>query len=98
MKKSEMLMKCKELLWDGVSEYKGKIDFICLALLRAVGSSHAEPLRNIISERLEGYFSLRDWLCYECKIPYAQLTDEALQKHRHQWVDLLIKEFEAKGD
>ena len=98
MKKSEMLMKCKKILWDGVSETDVKVTCICWALEKTVGNKHAEPLRNIISERLGVHPTIFSWLLYECNIPVEQLTDEAIQKHRHQWVDLLIKEFEAKGD
>ena len=98
MRKSEMLMKCKGFLWDGVSERNGKVDYICFALQYAIGSDNADPLCKIISGRLEGWPSVVTWLRHECKIPKEQLTYAAIQKHRHQWVDLMIKEFEAKGD
>ena len=98
MKKSKMLRKAKEVLWDGVSENKEKELCICYALVQTVGGKQAEPLCNIIHERLEAYPTLFAWLRYKCNIPLGQLKNEALQKHRHQWVDLMIKEFEAKGD
>ena len=98
MKKSEMLRKAKRFLWDGVSENTGKTVYICYALGYAVGDKQAQPLCNIIHERLEAYPTLFAWLRYKCNIPWEQLKDKAVQKHRYQWVDMLIEEFEAKGD
>ena len=98
MKKSEMLKEAKKLLWDGVSNIDGKQRYICFALVQTVGGKQAEPLCNIIHERLEEYSSLFTWLRFKCNIPLGQLKNKALQKHRHQWVDLMIEEFEAKGD
>ena len=98
MKKSQMLRKAKKVLWDGVSERNGKVPSIYLALACAVGYKHAAPLCNIIIERLEGWPTVGTWLHNKCNISIEQLTPKAVQKHRHQWVDLMIKEFEAKGD
>ena len=98
MKKSEMLKEAKKLLWDGVSNIDGKQRYICFALVQTVGGKHSVPLCAIIHERLGGHPTLITWLHYKCNIPEQQLTNEVVQAHRHQWVDMLIEEFEAKGD
>ena len=98
MKKSEMLRKAKGFLWDGVSEKKGKVTCICWALEKTVGDKHSEPLCNIIGARLGMHPTVTAWLYHECNIPIGQLTPKVVQKHRHTWVNVLIQEFEAKGD
>ena len=98
MKKSEMLRACKEILWDGGIRRYGKPRFICCALESAVGIKETKELRGIISKRLEGSPTVMVWLNLKRNIPLEQLTEAAVQAHRHAWVDLMIKEFEEIGE
>ena len=98
MKKSEMLRACKGFLWDGISKRGEQKYAICYALTEMLGLKQTDELRGIIHKRLKDNTTLFAWLLYECEIPREQLTEAAVQAHRHAWVDLMIKEFEAKGD
>ena len=98
MKKSEMLREAKKFLWDGVSKRNRKEVYICLALSFNVGFKQTNELRKIIYERIGGFGSIDKWLHDKYNIPKEQFKNEAMQAYRHQWVDMLIEEFEAKGD
>ncbi len=88
--------EAKKRLWDGKekkTEYKRT--YICFALddiartksIRTV----AIAARTIINQRLGKSYSLGGWLCMRGFSTEHDLA--ALQTHRHQWLDLLIKEF-----
>lgn len=38
------------------------------------------------------------WLQHGANIPYKDLTPDRVQAHRLAWMNLLIKEYKAKGD
>lgn len=88
----------KQYLWDGVEEFpKNKSSYICLALRNAYNKKEISvTLLNacllVISSRIGNSFTLRSWLRAQ-GILAETMTDALMQKHRHAWLDLLIKEF-----
>lgn len=83
--------------------------FICLAI--GTAASHSKRITDndvercvrIIESRLEGETTFESWLqlkgCVHrnwALVNYA--TRQRVQQHRHAWLDMLIAEFEAKGD
>lgn len=90
----------KPYLWDGESPlYSGAIivSSIGLAieyawLAKRTTAKASELARQVIAERLYPYDNLASWLRYE-GVPLEDLTNERLQKHRHEWLDMLIAEF-----
>lgn len=102
MKTSELLRKAKTQLWDGVNVYarydEDQHRYICAAV-DSVGrpSLRKEKLLSEISDRLWPAPAMGLWLVNQ-GVPEQQLTSERIQAHRHVWVDMLIKEYEAKGD
>lgn len=57
-----------------------------------------EVVRGVIEKRLYPWNSLAAWLQYQAGVPEADLTNLNLQKHRKQWAQRMIAEFDAKGD
>ena len=88
----------KEYLWDGAEEFpRNKSSYICLALRNAYNKKEISvTLLNacllVISSRLGNSFTLKSWLRSR-GILAEDMTDALMQKHRHAWLDLLIKEF-----
>ena len=72
-----------------------KHTYICYAIKQTNHFAVIHAL-HIISSRLEGRTTLKVWLHDKHEIPLDDLTFTSLQKHRHAWLDLLIKEFESK--
>ena len=72
----------------------GKHIFICLAIAdTAEDRSTVRLCCDLIDSRLDGWGTLRDWLQYEAKIDPRELTFEAVQQHRFNWLQQLIAEF-----
>jgi len=95
MKTSELLIRAKKHLSDGISY---KTPYICFAIGRTVAAArHKDALRKLIMRRLEGEGSLEFWLLSK-GVSRREFTRERVQAHRHAWVDMLIAEFQAKGD
>lgn len=88
----------KRYLWDGVEELTGnKSSYICFALRNACNKKEISikvclACTSIISSRLNGSFTLKTWLRAQ-GIFVGDISNALLQKHRHAWLDLLIKEF-----
>lgn len=93
MKTSEAFRRAKAVLWNGQGrQTEGKERFICYAICRTTG--HKKAKRTIVS-RLCYHHTLGGWLEAQ---GVREWTIKQLQQHRHAWLDLLIAEFEAKGD
>ena len=110
MKTSEVLKLAKPLLRKrfmnpSMGMYKAR--FICHAISlaackRFITNDDYVRVRNIVEERLGRHDTLEGWLESKGVISRKHvLTDEDrdhIQAHRHAWMDLMIAEFEAKGD
>jgi hypothetical protein len=111
MKTSEVFKRVKEHLAKDLHEAynrSGKEKFICIAITTA--AAHTKRITEedrsrctaIVESRLEGTYTMEGWLVDRGCIPEYELCDRAtkdrIQAHRHAWVDMLIAEFEAKGD
>ena len=97
MKTSEILIKAKKrLAWSNKELIRN--EFICNAI--EVSSSHpkANLLIKEISNRMGGKQTMRLWLNEVHGISWHALNSKNLQAHRHAWVDMLIEEYQAKGD
>jgi hypothetical protein len=53
----------------------------------------AMAAKRIIESRLSPFSSLDCWLERDINIPGVELNWKNMQKHRHAWLKLLIKEF-----
>ena len=90
----------KQHLWNGKNILRivpGITEFICYAIeyYRERGGGEYEACcaaAKVINQRLD-YWSIRVWLRDVIGIPEEQLTREAVQTYRHEWLDHLIKEF-----
>ena len=70
------------------------IVFICLALAATEDDADTvEICVNLIETRLEGHKSLRAWLEHRAGVAPEELTFEAVQQHRFNWLQQLIAEF-----
>jgi len=112
MKSSEIIRKAKKHLSKTNDEfdYTSKSPYICDALGSVIhgtlGLSNSEytalrnklsDIRSLIAHRIEYKFSLESWLISK-GVPRQEITPILMQKHRLQWMDMLISEFESKGD
>jgi len=88
---------------------EGKEKFICIAIMTA--AAHTKRITNadidhctdMIESRLEGEDTLEGWLQIKGCLPLLwgsvdTATRSRIQQHRHAWLDMLIAEFETKGD
>ena len=111
MKTSEVFKRAKQRLAMDFKETlngSGKEKFICIAITTAAAytkrmtSRDIERCEGIIKSRMDGAYTLENWLVDRGCIPVAFLNDrnilDRIQAHRHAWLDLLIAEFEAQGD
>ena len=82
----------------------GTTEYICFAIEHGNPSKPCSAnyisqvgirARSIVSRRIGSAYTMEDWLRKQ-GIPYADLTFGRLQKHRHAWLKMLIKEFEGK--
>lgn len=114
MKTSELLTAAKKYLWDGKNDAdledlnQHKTEYICFAITNV---RHFEldvteaPIyklvrktRDMIEQRLFPCNTMESWLFRETYVPLKDLTPDRVQAHRLAWMNLLIKEFKAKGD
>jgi hypothetical protein len=111
MKTSEVFKQTKQHLAETCEETgtcTRKVKFICTAIAIAAGRSKhvteadVERCGEIVGSRLEGTYTLEGWLVDKSCIPDYELCDRStkdrIQAHRHAWLDMLIAEFESKGD
>jgi hypothetical protein len=52
---------------------------------------------KVITDRIGSDAPLESWLAVK-GIEYSEQEPDQMMAHRHAWLDLLIAEFEAKGD
>ena len=108
MKTSEVFKRAKQHLAKDFEETRNdKEKFICIAITIAAArckrmtDEDVERCEGIIGSRIDTY-TLEGWLVNRGCIPEEFLNDpnilDRIQAHRHAWLDLLIAEFEAKGD
>ena len=111
MKTSEVFKRAKEHLAKNIQETRdrsGKQKFICLALTTAAAHSKrvtdedVKRCDEIIESRMDRAYTMERWLFWQGCVPGYFTLDRAtrgrIQAHRHAWLDLLIAEFESKGD
>ena len=110
MKTSELLTEAKKYLWDGEDEKElerlDKSEYICFAILSAARNSPTETedhstylrCRKVIERNLFPHNCVETWLLRSAGIPPKEMTHKRIQAHRLAWMNLLIKEFKAKGD
>lgn len=110
MKISELLTEAKKYLWDGKDEKElerlDKSEYICFAILSAARNSpnevenHSTYLRcrRVIEASLFPHNCVETWLLRSAGIPAKEMTNKRIQAHRLAWMNMLIKEFKAKGD
>ena len=89
-------------LHDGKDEGNDwNTEYICVAIDHARRSSKyawpsyngASMARSTIESRISPFCSFETWLERQPTVRYADLTFERVQKHRHAWLQQLIKEF-----
>ena len=111
MKTSDVFKRTKEQLAMDYSETCNsptKEKFICIAITTAaahtkrITAKDAERCTKIVASRLEHEYTLEGWLesrgCLNSYFLCDRATKDRIQAHRHAWLDLLIAEFESKGD
>jgi hypothetical protein len=112
MKTSEVFKQAKQHLakdYDETCNSPTKEKFICIAINTAAAytkrmtSGDIERCIGIVESRLEYATTLEGWLAKRGCVahddyPISRTTQDRIQEHRHAWVDMLIAEFEAKGD
>jgi hypothetical protein len=114
MKTSEVFKQAKQHLAKDFEETRNdKEKFICIAITAAaahcerITKEDVERCAEMVESRLEGAYTLEGWLNDRGCVPEYELCDrttkdrttkDRIQAHRHAWLDLLIAEFEAKGD
>jgi hypothetical protein len=110
MKTSEVFKWAKQHLAKDFTEVciTRKNKFICIAITTAAANSKRildrdiERCTDIVESRLEEDATLEDWLeskgCVGNYLMRDRATKDRMQEHRHAWLDLLIAEFESKGD
>ena len=97
MKTSEILIAAKKHL-ARTGKDRDKHKFICRAIDMVHHGMNARLLKDEITIRLDYKAGLSLWLFDVHRIPWHELKYEKVQAHRHAWVDMLIAEYQAKGD
>lgn len=106
MKTSELIRYAKQYLWDGyrtIDLFRPDMtEYICHALEtageRRKQKSKALVVMVLIESRLKGK-TLRQWVARRLRVESEyDLPNVDVQRHRLQWMELLAKEYEAKGD
>lgn len=80
------------------NQHFNKAEYICHAVQASVHGAASWMTRYMITERLDPFSSLSDWLAHRPEVGYSvyQRTPEMItriQQHRHAWLDKLIREF-----
>ena len=93
---AQALRAAKRHLWRGQATTHNQEKFICWALeyVRAKYPIGVSRAKGVIETRLQNNTVLEEWLQTQ-GVTEEELTDVNVQKHRHAWVNLLIKEFSA---
>jgi hypothetical protein len=90
--------QAKKRVWNGnPRSYTNGVHspYICFAIDNTnSGMFVRQEAKDIIMSRLEGCVTLRGWLMSK-GIDVSDSVTPLVQKHRHDWLDLLIKEFES---
>ena len=82
----------KKLLWNGRSSAISKYRYICHAIETATDYNNRLS-HEVIRERLFPYKAAETWLHHK-DVPWNSTEDLVkMQAWRHQWLDMLIKEF-----
>lgn len=97
MKTSEILIEAKKHL-ARTGEEENKSNYICNAINKASSHPKAMLLKDEISNRMNGKQTMKVWLNKVHGILWHELNTISVQAHRHAWVDMLIAEYQAKGD
>jgi len=97
MKTSAMFYAAKRKLWNGTGKTSGRV-YICHAITSTLSQREASHAKGIVMSRLSGAVTLDTWLITHAGIQVDDMTPARMQAHRHAWLDLLIAEFQAKGD
>jgi hypothetical protein len=112
MKTSEVFKQAKQRLAMDYSETCNtptKEKFICIAITTAAAHckrmtvADVERCEDVIKSRMDGEYTLEGWLADRGCVAndyfqFSRTTKDRIQAHRHAWLDLLIAEFEAKGN
>ena len=110
MKTSEVFTRAKQHLAKDFTEMcnTGKVKFICIAITTAAAYTKRMTVADvkrctkIVASRLEHDYTMEGWLesrgCLNSYFLCDRATKDRIQAHRHAWLDLLIAEFESKGD
>ena len=111
MKTSEVFKQAKQHLAKDFEETRNtpsKEKFICIAITTAaahckrITNEDVERCEDVVKLRMDGEYTLEGWLAGRGCVPEYELCDlttkDRIQAYRHAWLDLLIAEFEAKGD
>jgi hypothetical protein len=110
LKSSEILRKARVLLPDGSYQYNTD-DWSCYIcdcirmIERDVDCTEntglkCMNLRGYISERIEGSFSLEDWIVYKGYSTHKEIkaNPQKMQQTRYNMIDDMILYYESKGD
>jgi 5S rRNA maturation endonuclease (ribonuclease M5) len=106
IKTSELIRYAKRYLWDGYTTahlfQPDMTEYICHALEtageRRKQNKKALAVMVLIDSRLNGR-TLRQWVARRLRVKSEyDLPTVDVQRHRLQWMELLAKEYEAKGD
>lgn len=87
MKYSEILKRAKEMI------HSGHTNFICFAIIDAVGGIGGEYLMTWIESQLEGENSLGGWLIRQG----LTVSQEDRKQCRLAWLDRMIIDLEEEG-
>lgn len=105
MKTSKVLRIAKKFVGTSFHDSfrQGKEKFICCAISGAAEEGRiprrdSERVQDIVEKRLSGHTTLEGWLASKGIIPVTDQDRTRIQQHRHAWLDMMIAEFEAKGD
>ena len=91
---AEAFRKAAEVLvLEKTPGYNVRRVYICLAIEDVESDHHTVELCWKVIERRLNCATLASWLQHEAKIDPSELTFEAVQQHRFNWLQQLIAEF-----
>ena len=103
-KPSELLREAKKNL--DIDRSYGKEKYICLAVRKVwknewVDLRAYQTVRNRISDLLEEYMHLEDWLVMKGYATKEEVLDkknqDKLLRTQRKWIDHMVAEYEAQG-
>jgi hypothetical protein len=111
MKTSEVFKQAKQHLAKDCDEARYGYDkekFICIAITtaaancRRITDADVKRCTEIVESRIGKPYTMEGWLESKGCVPEYELRDrttkDRIQAHRRAWINMLIAEFEAKGD